>query len=152
MLKGWKRSADQLHNSIRSPSELDTLTLLSASSRKALITLWTASWCPSCRIVAPIVREVTEEENVRDVGYAEVEFDSPDIGDLAQRYMITGIPTLLSFSRQEAQLRTRLTDVNVMRDKAALRQWLEEEAGRGATGGKGGSSSLGALFGWENKS
>ena len=145
-----------MHNSIRSPSELDTLTLLSASSRTALITLWTASWCPSCRIVAPAVREVIEEgwtsQHSSGVGYAEVEFDSPDIGELAQRYMITGIPTLLSFSRQEAQLRTRLTNVNVMRDKAALRQWLEEEAGRGVGGGKGGSSSLGALLGWENKS
>lgn len=106
--------------------------------------------------MAPLIREVIEEgwtsQHVNNVGYAEVEFDSPDIGELAQRYMITGIPTLLSFSRQEAQLQTRLTNVNEMRDKAALRQWLEEEAGRGAAGGKGGSSSLGALFGWGNKS
>jgi len=159
--------------SIRAPSDFDTLTL-SASNRTALITLWTASWCPSCRIVKPIIRDMIERHAVGEeqggVGYAEIEFDSPTIGAVAGRYMvrayigcaqigesvwltfvwvkITSIPTLLAFSRQEAQLETRLTSVDEMKDREFLRMWIEDEARRGCSGGKGGGvPSLAGLFG-----
>ena len=63
-------------HSVRSPSDFDTLVLLSASNRTTLITLWTASWCPSCRIVAPLIRQLIEEEGAGEerggVGYAYV--------------------------------------------------------------------------------
>ena len=49
------------------------------------------------------------------------------------------MPTLLAFSRQEAQLETKLTKPEHMKDKKFLRQWLEIEAGRGGAGGAGGS-------------
>lgn len=86
------------------------------------------------------------------VGYAEVEFDSPTIGALAGRYMITSIPTLLAFSRQEAQLQTRLTQVNEMKDREFLRLWMEDEARRGGSGGRGGTGFVGAMFGMGGKS
>ena len=59
---------------------------------------------------------------------------------------ITSIPTMLAFSRQEAQLQTRLTNVDEMKDKELLRLWIEDEAIRGASGGKGGGL-FGGLFG-----
>lgn len=87
-------------------------------------------------------------ENKGGVGFAEVEFDSPTLGEVAGRYMITSIPTLLAFSRQGAQLQTRLTSVEEMKDKDFLRLWIEDEAMRGGNGGKGGGSGLfGGLFG-----
>lgn len=59
-----------------------------------MITLWTASWCPSCKIVTPLVRELIEKEgageNKGGVGFAEVEFDSPTLGEVAGRYMVSG--------------------------------------------------------------
>ena len=69
------------------------------------------------------------------VSFAEVEFDSPTIGEVAGRYAITSMPTLLAFSRQEAQMETRLTDVNEMRDREFLRLWITQEAMRGGVGG-----------------
>lgn len=100
--------------------------------------------------MAPLIRQLIEEEGAGEarggVGYAEIEFDSPILGDVAGRYMITGIPTLLAFSRQEAQLRTRLTNVEEMKDKDFLRLWIEDEALRGGNGGKGGGL-FGGLFG-----
>ncbi|KAF6232706.1 hypothetical protein HO173_009145 [Letharia columbiana] len=81
---------NRIYDPIRSPSDFDTLILLSASNRTALITLWTASWCPSCRMVAPLIRQLIEEEGAGEerggVGYAEIEFDSPTLGDVAGRY------------------------------------------------------------------
>lgn len=140
---------NRIFDPVRSPSDFDTLNLLAASNRTALITLWTASWCPSCRILAPLVRQLVEEgvgEEQGGVGLAEIEFDSPNLGDVAGRYMITSIPTLLAFSRQEAQLQTKLTNVEEMKDKDFLRLWMEDEAMRGGSGGKGGGL-FGGLFG-----
>ena len=90
-------------------------------------------------------------EEIGGVGYAEVEFDSPTLGELTGRYMINSVPTLLAFSRQEAQIQSRLTDVGEMKDKTLLRLWIEDEARRGGSGGMGGSSLLGSLFGLGGK-
>ena len=80
---------------IRRPSELETLLLLSASSARPLLTLWTASWCPSCKTVAPLVKKLIEgEERVgekdggKGVGYVEVEMDAPENGELGMRYLV----------------------------------------------------------------
>lgn len=78
------------------------------------------------------------------ISYAEVEMDSPTIGDLPMRYVVTSIPTLLSFSRQEPQLETRITAVNDMRNRDFLTRWIETEARRGGAGGAGGAG--GGLF------
>ena len=56
------------------------------------------------------------------------------------------MPTLLAFSREEAQLETKLTRPEHMKDKKFLRQWLETEARRGGAGGAGGSL-FGGWFG-----
>lgn len=66
--------------------------------------------------------------------------------------MITSIPTLMAFSRGEAQIETRLMDVREMRDEAFLKLWIEDEAGRGGRGGRGGGMGvLGGLFGFGGK-
>ena len=71
---------------IRSRDEFSTLLLLSASSRQALITLWSTSFCASCRIVAPLVHDAIEKERVGEteggVGFAVVEMDAPALGGL----------------------------------------------------------------------
>ena len=61
---------------------------------------------------------------------------------------INSMPSLLSFSRQEAQLKTMITSVDEMKDKEFLRLWIEDEARRGGDGGAGGGGGLfGGLFG-----
>lgn len=87
------------------------------------------------------------------VGYCEVETDAPDIMSdaLGAQYMITSIPTLLSFDAGEAQVRTKITDARKMADRAFLEEWIRNEArrhgGRGGGGGGGGLGILGGLFG-----
>lgn len=82
--------------SIRTAEEFDSILLLSASNRTALITFWKASWCSSCRVIAPLIKDAIERETIGEkeggIGYAEVEIDSPTIGDLAGRYMVRLAP------------------------------------------------------------
>jgi len=86
MLTNWST------RSVRNQDEIDSMLLLSATNRTPLITLWTASWCPSCKVVAPVIRELIERDGIGEkeggVSYAEVEIDSPTLGDLAMRYIV----------------------------------------------------------------
>jgi hypothetical protein len=86
------------------------------------------------------------------VTFAEIEFDSQDIMDsgLAMTYMITSIPTLLSFDRGEAQTRTKVTNPKLMQDREWLKEWIRTEARRGGNGGAGlntGGGIFGGLWG-----
>jgi thiol-disulfide isomerase/thioredoxin len=123
-----------------------------------LITLWTASWCPSCRIVSPLLNSLISSgvgEAEGGVAYCEVEFGSSEImnSDFGMQYMITSMPTLLTFDRGEVMEQSRTMDVSKMKDKEWLKEWIQREArrrGEGTGGGGGGgvgSGLFGGLFG-----
>jgi thioredoxin 1 len=58
-----------------------------------LVDFW-ASWCPPCRMIAPLIDELSQEYAGRvKVGKLDVDY-SPET---AARYGITAIPTLLVF-------------------------------------------------------
>ncbi|KAG7038710.1 mitochondrial thioredoxin [Colletotrichum scovillei] len=145
---------NQIYASVRRPDDFHTYQLLSSSSHTPLITLWTTSWCGTCRVVAPLIQSIVESgvgEAEGGVGYCTVEFDSPDVmsGGLGMTYMITSIPTLLSFDNQEAQIQTKVHDAKKLTDRAFLEEWIRSEARRhGQRGGGGGSGGVfGGLFG-----
>ena len=57
----------------------------------------------------------------------------------------------MSFSRGEAQLVTKLTNVADMKDREFMTAWIESEARRGHTGGGGGRGlSLSSMFGFKS--
>ena len=143
---------NRIYQSIRSPTDLDTLLLSSTSSSTPLITLFTASWCPSCKHVLPLVQRLIERDGVGEdkggLGFAEIEFDAPGNEELGMRYMVRSLPTLLAFSRGEPQLETKVARVEDLKDERFLVEWLEREAGRRGEGGAGGGAGLlGKLFG-----
>lgn len=82
-----------LSTRIRNKDDFSTLLLLSASSKQSLITLWTASFCPSCSAVAPVIRDVIEKDEIGEseggVGFAEVEVDAPGLGGLGGEYFVS---------------------------------------------------------------
>ncbi len=58
-----------------------------------LVDFW-ATWCGPCRMVAPIVAQIAEEFEGRvKVGKVDVD-EQPE---LARRYMVMNIPTLIVF-------------------------------------------------------
>lgn len=82
-------------SSVRNEEEFENLNLLSASSRVPLITLWGASWCPSCKVITPLIKELIQNgvgEAQGGVSFAEVELDSPTLGPLAMRYSVKNPP------------------------------------------------------------
>ena len=130
---------------IRREDELQTLTLMSASSRVPLITLWMTVWCQSCKIISPMIQELIEKDGIGEdqggVSFVEVEMDSPDLGGIAgigMTYGINSIPTLLAFDRQEPQLETRVSRLDDLKNRDFLIKWIEKEAARHGQGGAGG--------------
>lgn len=138
---------------VRSEDELQTLLLMSASTRTPLVTFWKTNWCASCKTVSPMIRELIEKDGVGEeeggVSYVEVEMDSPDlggVGGIPMRYMINSIPTLLAFDRQEPQMETKVSRLDDLKNRAFLKKWIETEAARQGKGGAGGSL-FGGFFG-----
>ncbi|KAH8677008.1 hypothetical protein BGZ61DRAFT_307161, partial [Ilyonectria robusta] len=152
-----RQAKNQIYAPIRNPDSFTTYLSLSSSARTPLLTFWTASWCSTCRVVSPMLRSLIEAgvgEDEGGVAFATVEFDSPDImsgsPNLALDYMITSIPTLLSFDAGEVQSATKMADARKMADREFLIEWIRNEARRhgGRGGGSGGASSVfGGLFG-----
>jgi len=135
------QTTTRIYDPIRNPSDLDTALLLSSSSRTNLITLFKTSLCSSCATISPLIRSILENRQDSSseppVGYAEVELDAPDAGELAMQYGIRSIPTLMAFDRREAQVETMVTRVDDLKNEKFLRDWIEREAKRGGGGGSG---------------
>lgn len=56
-----------------------------------------ATWCGPCQMMAPLVEELAEEQS--DVVVCKVDVDEEE--DLATRYRVMSIPTLLLFKKGE---------------------------------------------------
>ena len=72
-------------------------TDVAQASKPVLVDFW-ASWCGPCRALGPIVEEVaTEMADRLDVYKCNVD----EQGELAQRFSIMSIPTLILFKNGE---------------------------------------------------
>ena len=58
---------------------------------------FSAVWCGPCKMVAPVLEEVSEE--IKDVNFYNVDVDQNM--DLAQEYNITNIPAILVLKKGE---------------------------------------------------
>jgi thioredoxin 1 len=91
-----------MKNSIFSPSviHLDEATFdqaLTDSNVTVLVDFW-ATWCAPCRMVAPVLEEIAEEQT-EAVRIVKVDVDNNP--ELSNRFGIRNIPTLLFFKGGE---------------------------------------------------
>lgn len=60
------------------------------SDKPVLIDFW-ATWCPPCRMLAPIIEEIANEHNEIKVGKVNVDEES----ELAEQFDVENIPTVI---------------------------------------------------------
>ncbi|KAI2604921.1 uncharacterized protein GGS25DRAFT_524416 [Hypoxylon fragiforme] len=128
-------ASNQIFDPIRDAPTFQTHHLLALSSRTPFITLWTTSWCPACRTIAPLLQTVVSSgvgEAEGGVAYAVVELDAPDVvaEGLGLRYGITAVPTLVAFGGAGAggggapRAETKVVDARVLGDRRVLEEWV----------------------------
>jgi thioredoxin 1 len=82
---------------VRSVGTMDWEAEVLGSEAPVLVDLW-AEWCAPCRMVGPIVDEISEER----AGSLNVfKLNVDDNPDVAMRYGVSSIPTLLVFKGGE---------------------------------------------------
>lgn len=87
----------RVYTPIRNTGDFHTALRLSTTANAPLITLWTASYCPSCRTVKRELEKLFAERGgsagsmeAKDLQYVEVELDAQGGGvdELGVRYMV----------------------------------------------------------------
>lgn len=78
---------------IKNTAEYDAVL----KENKSVFVDFYADWCGPCKMVGPLVEELSKEET--DVKFVKVNVD--DNPDIAQRYGIMSIPTLIAFKNGE---------------------------------------------------
>ena len=69
------------------------------STKPVLVDFW-AEWCGPCKALAPVLDEVATEMNGKAT---VVKVNVDQAGELAQKYGIRGIPTMIFFKYGKAQ-------------------------------------------------
>ena len=62
---------------------------------------FSATWCGPCRVLEPVLKQLDDE--LEAIKFVKVDID--ESGDIAQKYAVTSVPTLIVFKGGEESAR-----------------------------------------------
>ena len=80
----------------------DTFEMKVLQNNKPVLVDFYADWCGPCKMLAPVVEQVANESDAYEVYKLNVD----DASDVAARYGVMSIPTLIVFKNGEAAARS----------------------------------------------
>ncbi len=89
-----------MSNNIKYPTK-EEFEIILEDYKLVLVDFW-ATWCGPCQMIAPIIEELSDKY-CEKVAVVKVDIDEQQ--ELAAKYQIMSIPTLILFKNQEEQAR-----------------------------------------------
>jgi thioredoxin 1 len=81
-------------------SQEDFDTVVAQAAGKVLVDFW-AEWCGPCRMIGPVLEEMADD--YPDVTFVKLNVD--EAPEIAQRFSVMNIPTILAFEGGEVKQR-----------------------------------------------
>ncbi len=101
-------------------AEFETEVITESNTHPVVVDFW-APWCGPCRMISPIIEELDNEYDGKMV-FTKVNTDENQ--DIASRYNVMSIPTLILFKGGEVK-----DTVIGVKSKAALKKMFDEHIG-----------------------
>jgi thioredoxin 1 len=92
------KGASLMSENVTSVSAESFDTEVLQSDKPVLVDFW-AEWCGPCRMIAPVLEQIADEKQEQ---LKVVKLNVDDNQEIAQRFSVRGIPTLILFKNGEA--------------------------------------------------